>query len=46
MSILISSRCDRFGRRYPIFRGSLIITLGSIIQAAAQNYEAGYRTFG
>lgn len=39
ISILVSSQlCDRFGRRYPIFGGSLIIILGSIIQTAAQNY--------
>ncbi|KAB5511683.1 general substrate transporter [Coniochaeta sp. 2T2.1] len=39
ISILISSQlCDRFGRRYPICGGSLIIILGSVIQAAARNY--------
>lgn len=39
ISILVSSQlCDRFGRRYPICGGSLIIILGSVIQAAAQNY--------
>ena len=39
ISILVSSQlCDRFGRRYPICGGSLIIILGSVLQAAAQNY--------
>lgn len=39
ISILVSSQlADRFGRRYPIFGGSLTIILGSIIQGAAQNY--------
>ncbi|KAJ9156813.1 Major facilitator superfamily domain, general substrate transporter [Coniochaeta hoffmannii] len=39
ISVLVSSQlCDRFGRRYPICGGSLIIILGSVIQAAAQNY--------
>jgi sugar porter (SP) family MFS transporter len=39
ISVLVSSQlCDRFGRRYPICAGSLIIIFGSIIQAAAQNY--------
>ncbi|KAH8884157.1 general substrate transporter [Thozetella sp. PMI_491] len=39
ISILISSQlCDRFGRRWPIFGGSLIIILGSVLQTAAVNY--------
>lgn len=39
ISILISSQlADRFGRRYPICGGSIIIIIGSIIQSAAQNY--------
>lgn len=39
ISTLISSPlCDMFGRRYPIFGGSLIIILGSVLQAAAHNY--------
>ncbi len=39
ISILVSSQlCDRFGRRYPIFGGSLIIIFGSVIQTAAVNY--------
>ncbi|KAH2322668.1 hypothetical protein KXV29_002642 [Aspergillus fumigatus] len=39
ISVLVSSQlCERFGRRYPICGGSLIIILGSIIQAAAVNY--------
>lgn len=39
ISILVSSQlCDRFGRRYPICGGSLVIILGSVLQAAAQNY--------
>jgi sugar porter (SP) family MFS transporter len=39
ISVLISSQlCEKFGRRWPIFGGSLIIIFGSIIQAAAKNY--------
>jgi sugar porter (SP) family MFS transporter len=39
ISILISSQlADRFGRRYPICGGSVIIIIGSIIQGAAQDY--------
>ncbi|KAH6988490.1 general substrate transporter [Ilyonectria destructans] len=39
ISVLVSSQlCDIFGRRYPILGGSLIIILGSIIQAASVNY--------
>ena len=39
ISILVSSQlCDRFGRRYPILGGSLIIILGSVLQSAATNY--------
>ncbi|TPX13631.1 uncharacterized protein E0L32_005834 [Thyridium curvatum] len=40
ISILVSSQlCDRLGRRWPIFGGSLLIILGSVIQAAAMNYS-------
>lgn len=39
ISVLVSSQlCDRFGRRYPICGGSLIIILGAVLQAAAQSY--------
>jgi sugar porter (SP) family MFS transporter len=39
ISILVSSQlCDYLGRRYPICIGSLFIILGSVLQAAAQNY--------
>lgn len=39
ISILVSSQlADRYGRRYPICGGSLIIILGSVLQGAAQNY--------
>lgn len=39
ISILISSQlCDRFGRRYPICGGSILIIIGSILQAASVNY--------
>ena len=39
ISIAISSQlCDWFGRRIPIFVGSVLIILGSVIQAAATNY--------
>lgn len=39
ISVLISSQlCDKFGRRWPIFGGSVVIIFGSIIQAAAQDY--------
>ncbi|KAH7409640.1 hexose transporter protein [Cadophora sp. MPI-SDFR-AT-0126] len=40
ISVLISSQlCEKFGRRYPICGGSLIIILGSILQTAAINYS-------
>lgn len=39
ISVLISSQlCERFGRRWPICGGSLIIIFGSILQTAAINY--------
>jgi MFS family permease len=39
ISVLISSQlCEKFGRRYPIFGGSLTIIFGSILQTAAKNY--------
>ena len=39
ISVLVSSQlCERFGRRYPICGGSLIIIIGSILQTAAVNY--------
>ncbi|KAL3475183.1 general substrate transporter [Aspergillus californicus] len=39
ISVLISSQvCEKYGRRYPICAGSLIIIAGSAIQAAAANY--------
>ncbi|KAJ5386544.1 hypothetical protein N7509_009085 [Penicillium cosmopolitanum] len=39
ISILISSQlCDKFGRRYPICGGSILIVIGSVIQAASKNY--------
>lgn len=39
ISILISSQlCDWLGRRYPICGGSIIIVIGSVIQAASVNY--------
>ena len=39
IAVLWSSQvCERFGRRWPIFGGSAVIVLGSVIQAAAQNY--------
>jgi sugar porter (SP) family MFS transporter len=39
ISVLVSSQlCERFGRRYPICGGSLIIIFGSILQTAAINY--------
>ncbi|KAJ5287419.1 hypothetical protein N7478_003105 [Penicillium angulare] len=39
ISIVISSQlCDWFGRRYPICGGSIIIIIGSAIQAASVNY--------
>jgi len=39
ISVLFSAQLiERFGRRYPICGGSLIIILGSILQAAAVNY--------
>ncbi|KAH8692331.1 general substrate transporter [Talaromyces proteolyticus] len=39
ISVVVSSQlCEKFGRRYPICGGSLIIILGSILQTAAVNY--------
>ncbi|KAL4765782.1 hexose transporter protein [Aspergillus foveolatus] len=39
ISVLISSQlCERFGRRYPICGGSIVIIVGGILQAAAVNY--------
>ncbi|SPN99268.1 related to hexose transporter protein [Cephalotrichum gorgonifer] len=39
ISILISSQlCDWLGRRKPIFIGSVLIIVGSIVQTAAKNY--------
>ncbi|KAJ6079601.1 hypothetical protein N7467_009354 [Penicillium canescens] len=39
ISVLISSQlCERYGRRYPICGGSIIIIIGSILQTAAVNY--------
>ncbi|CBF74938.1 hypothetical protein AN3990.2 [Aspergillus nidulans FGSC A4] len=39
ISVLISSQlCERFGRRYPICGGSIVIIIGGILQAAAVNY--------
>jgi MFS family permease len=39
ISVLVSSQlCERFGRRYPICGGSLIIICGAILQTAAINY--------
>jgi sugar porter (SP) family MFS transporter len=39
ISVLISSQlCDRLGRRYPIFGGSIVVIIGSVIQAASVNY--------
>ncbi|CAN6674767.1 high-affinity glucose transporter Hxt2p [Trichomonascus vanleenenianus] len=39
ISVLVSSQlCERFGRRYPICGGSIIIIIGSILQTAAVNY--------
>lgn len=39
ISIVVSSQlCDRFGRRYPIFGGSIIIIVASALQAASVNY--------
>ncbi|KIX05709.1 uncharacterized protein Z518_03681 [Rhinocladiella mackenziei CBS 650.93] len=39
ISILVSSQlCDRYGRRYPICGGSLVVILGSILQTASVNY--------
>lgn len=39
ISILISAQlCDRLGRRWPIFLGSLVIIAGSAVQAGAVNY--------
>ncbi|KAF4981022.1 hypothetical protein FZEAL_3074 [Fusarium zealandicum] len=40
ISILISSQlCDWFGRRKPIFGGSILIIAGSIIQTCSHNYD-------
>jgi sugar porter (SP) family MFS transporter len=39
ISVLISSQlCEKFGRRWPIFGGSVIIIIGSVLQTAAINY--------
>ncbi|KAL4951185.1 general substrate transporter [Aspergillus filifer] len=39
ISVLVSSQlCEKFGRRYPICGGSIIIIVGGILQAAAVNY--------
>ncbi|VUC34744.1 unnamed protein product [Clonostachys rosea] len=39
ISILISAQlCDRLGRRIPILGGSILVILGSVLQAAAYNY--------
>lgn len=39
ISVLFSAQLiEKFGRRFPICGGSLIIILGSILQAAAVNY--------
>lgn len=39
ISILISSQlCDWFGRRIPIFGGSLLVIIGAVIQTVATNY--------
>lgn len=39
ISVLISAQlCERYGRRYPICGGSIIIIVGSVLQAAAVNY--------
>ena len=39
ISVLISSQlCERFGRRYPICGGSIVIIVGGVLQAAAVNY--------
>lgn len=39
ISVLVSSQlCERFGRRWPICGGSLVIIFGSILQTAAVNY--------
>ncbi|KUL87045.1 hypothetical protein ZTR_05754 [Talaromyces verruculosus] len=39
ISVLVSSQlCEKFGRRYPICGGSVIIILGSILQTCAINY--------
>ncbi|OZJ03972.1 hypothetical protein BZG36_03256 [Bifiguratus adelaidae] len=34
----ISWVCDSMGRRFPIFLGSVLLVIGAILQAAAQNY--------
>ncbi|CAK7225596.1 hypothetical protein SBRCBS47491_005942 [Sporothrix bragantina] len=39
IAVLWSSQlCERFGRRWPIFGGSVVIIIGSILQGAAQNF--------
>ncbi|KJR85822.1 sugar transporter [Sporothrix schenckii 1099-18] len=39
IAVLWSSQlCERFGRRWPIFGGSAVIILGSVLQGAAQNF--------
>ncbi|OJJ46016.1 hypothetical protein ASPZODRAFT_142652 [Penicilliopsis zonata CBS 506.65] len=39
ISVAVSSQlCERYGRRWPIMGGSLVIILGSILQTAAVNY--------
>lgn len=39
ISVLFSSQLiEKFGRRYPICGGSLLIILGSVLQAAADRY--------
>ncbi|CEL11124.1 general substrate transporter [Aspergillus pseudodeflectus] len=39
ISVLVSSQlCEKFGRRWPICGGSIIIIFGSILQTAAINY--------
>ena len=39
ISVLVSSQlCEKFGRRYPICGGSLIVIFGAILQTAAKNY--------
>lgn len=39
IAVLWSSQlCERFGRRWPIFGGSAVIIVGSVLQGAAQNF--------